>query len=47
MRFATNTAIAVAPKVMRRSHLSRFLHGGPCGGKSVIGKENQHRTARA
>ena len=39
MRFATNTAIAVAPKVISSSHLSRPRHGTPCGGKSVIGNE--------
>ena len=44
MRLATNTAIAVAPKVISSSHLNSPFQGTPTGGRSVIGKENQPRS---
>ena len=44
MRLATNTAIAVAPIVMSRSHLISPRQGAPWGGKSVIGNSTQPRV---
>ena len=45
MRFATNTAIAVAPSVISASQRNSTFHGTPCGGKSEIGISSQPRPS--